>query len=223
MLVNVKEFLDQADIKEALYPGKRIVKPCKQIGQYKNHCVVVDWRDPETISIDVKPGLSGKTLIPEVIKEYPVYLQMPTYVKIDVVNDNDDEDDEDEGEEGKSKGKSGGGGKKMAKKKTLEDIDLIAARFGKSAQGSIPSLGEIKEMMVMGVQIAKEAFGNAFGELTKQISHAKISATEVLSKAADLVTKVQPPSFMKPKGNETQTYNYDREKNANIGVKMTMG
>ncbi len=221
MLVNVKEFLDHADVQEALYPGKRIVKPCKHIGQYKNHCVVIDWRDPETINIDVRPGLSGKLLAPEVVKQYPVCFQMPTHVKIKVVNDNEDgEDDEEEGKG--SKGKSGGGGKKPAKKKkmSLEDIELIAARFGDSAEGKIPLLGEIKEMMVMGVEIAKESFANAFSELTNQIKHAKISATEILAKAADLVTRVQPPSFIKPKGDETVKYSYDRRKNENIGFKM---
>ncbi len=222
MQVNIKEFLTKADIKEALYPGKRIVKPCKQIGEYKNHCVVVDWRDPDNIQIDIRPGLSGKHLAPEIAKKYPVCFQMPTQVKIKVTNDNDE--DEDESEEGKSKGKSsgGGGGKKPAKKK-LDDIGLIAARFGDSAEGSIPTLGEVKEMMVMGVEIAKEAFGNAFSELTRQIGHAHIAATEVLAKAADLVTRVAPPSFMEAKGDETANYKYDRNKNADIGFKMSLG
>ncbi len=216
MLVDVQKFLDYADIKEALYPGKRLVKPCKQVGQYKNHCVVLDWRDPDVIRIDVKPGISGKQLAPEVIKEYPVCFQAPTYVKIEVVNDNDDEEEDEEGEKGK-KGKSGGGGKQPAKKK-LEDIEKIAARFGESVQGKIPSLGEIKEMVVMGMEIAKEGFALAFAELTRQIEHAKISATEILAKSADLVTKVTPPAFLKPTGDETVTYKYDRDKNADIGV-----
>ena len=229
MLVNVKEFLEHADIQEALYPGKRLVKPCKQIGQYKNHCIVIDWRDPEVISIDIKPGISGKQLAPEVVKEYPVCFQTPTYVKIKVTNDDKEkegeEDGEENGEEGKSKGKSGGGGSKKPaqKKKSLEDIQLIAARFSESAEGHIPSLGEIKEMMVMGVEIAKEAFGAAFTELTRQINHARISATEILAKSADLVTRVTPPGFLKPKGNETQVYKYDREKNADIGIGMNLG
>lgn len=223
MHVNVKEFLVEADIKDTLYPGKRIVKPCKQIGEFKNHCVVVDWRDPETIKLEVLPGLSGRHLAPEMVKEYPVCFQSPTYVKIDVVNDNDDEEDEES--EGKgSKGKSGGGGKKMAKKKKLEDIEVIAARFGDSAEGKVPTLGDIKEMVVMGVQLAKESFTSAFGELTKQIKQAKITTTEVLAKAAkNMVTRVEPPSFMKPKGDETAQYKYDRDKNADIGFRMSLG
>lgn len=220
MQVNILEFLDRADIKEALYPGKRIVKPCKQIGEYKNHCVVIDWRDPETIELDIRPGLCGKILAPEITKKYPVCFQMPTNVKIEIISKKKKKKDKEEEEE---KGKSGGGsGKKPAKKK-LEDIELIGSRFEKSVQGKVPKLGEIKEMMVMGKEIAKEAFGNAFTELTKQIAHAKITATEVLSKAMDLVTKVEPPSFIKPSGQETASYNYDRDKNADIGFKMSLG
>ncbi len=220
MQVNLQNFLNDADFNDGVYPGKRTVKPCKQVGEFKNHCVVVDWRDPNTIKLDVRPGLSGKRLAPEVIKQYPVCFQTPTSVTIKVVNDNSD-DEEEEGK-GKSSGKGGSGGKKPAKKK-LEDIDLISARFEKSADGAIPSLGEIKEMMVMGMQIAKEAFGQAFGELTKQIGHAKIAATEVLAKAADVVTRVTPPEYVTPKGDETATYQYDREKNADIGMKMSLG
>lgn len=222
MHVNIQEFLDLADIKESAYPGKRIVKPCKQIGEYKNHCVVIDWRDPENLILDIRPGLSGKILAPEIAKQYPVCFQMPTSVKISVENDNKKkESDEDEEE---SKGKSGGGGgKKPAKRKKLEDIEKIGMRFEQSVEGKIPSKGMIKEMIVMGKVIAKQAFQNAFTELTKQIQHAKITVTEILSKAADLVTRVEPPSFITPKGNETTQYTYDRDKNADIGFKITLG
>ena len=225
MQINVKQFLIDADITEAVYPGKRIIKQCKQVGEYKNHCVIVDWRDPETITIDIKPGLSGKHLAPEIVKKYPVSFQMPTHVVIKVTNDNSNEDedeDEDEEDEGKSKGKSGGGGKKPARKK-LEDIEVIAARFGDSAEGEIPTKGNIKEMVIMGVEIAKNAFGAAFAELTEQIHHAHLVMTEVLAKAADMVTRVQPPEFIEPKGDETALYNYDRDRNADIGFKMSLG
>lgn len=220
MRINFKKFLKSANITEELYPGKKIVKTCQHAGEYKNHCVVIDWRSPNTINIDVRPGVTGKNLPADLLKKYPVCLQMPTSVKIKVV-DAEDAKDEDEEEEGK-KGKSGGGGKKPAKKK-LEDIELIAARFGDMAEGKIPSMGDIKEMIVMGVQLAAESFENAFSELTRQISHTKITATEILAKAADIVTKVQPPSFMEAKGDETAGYSYDRDKNADIGMRMTLG
>lgn len=220
MKVNILEFLDHADVKDSLYPGKRIVKPCKQIGEYKNHCVVIDWRDPSTIELNIRPGLSGKVLAPEVTKKYPVCFQMPTVVKINVLSKKKKKKDDEEEEE---KGKSGGGGGKKPAKKKLDDIELIGSRFEKSVQGKIPKLGEIKEMMIMGKEIAKEAFGNAFAELAKQIAHAKITVTEILAKAADVVTKVAPPSFMEPSGEETASYNYDRDKNADIGFKMSLG
>ena len=222
MQVDLAKFLEEADITEAFYPGKRIVKPCKQTGEYKSHCVVLDWRTPDTIHIEIKAGLSGKQLAPENLKNYPVCFQMPTYVNIKVTNDNDqNEDDDDDDEEGKSsKGKSGSGGKKPAKKKKkLEDIAMIAERFGKTAEGNIPSLGEITEMVVLGVEMAKNAFATAFSELTKQIGHAKVSATELLAKTSNLVKRVAPPGFLKPKGDETEKYKYDREKNADIGMR----
>jgi len=174
MHIDIKNFLNDADIQEELYPGKRLIKSCKQMGEFKNHCVVMDWRDPETLKIEIQPGLSGKQLAPEIQKKYPVCFQMPTYVKIKVTNDNDGSEEDEDESKGKS-GKSGGGsGKKPAKKK-LEDIAVIAARFGHEAEGKIPSVGEVKE------------------------------------------------EFMQPVGDETAQYQYDREKNANIGMKMSLG
>lgn len=221
MQVDLKNFLEDADIQEAFYPGKRIVKPCKQTGEYKSHCVVLDWRDPDMIHIEIKAGLSGKHLAPENLKFYPVCFQMPTYVNIKVTNDNHDAEDEDEEDEDEksSKGKGGGGGKKPAKKKRkLEDIAAIAARFGKKAEGHIPAMGKIVDMVVLGVEMAKDNFGAAFKELTNQIGHAKVSATQILAKTSDLITRVTPPGYIKPRGDETQKYKYDREKNADIGM-----
>jgi len=62
MQVNVKQFLEEAGITEAFYPGKRLVHSCRQPGEYKSHCVVLDWRNPDKIKIEVKAGLSGKDL-----------------------------------------------------------------------------------------------------------------------------------------------------------------
>jgi hypothetical protein len=218
MNVNIKEFLEESEIPDSLYPGKRVVKPCKHTGEFKSHCVVFDWRNPEELLVEVKPSLTGKHLAPENLKPYPVCFQMPTYVKIAVTNDNDeDEEDEKEGRGGKSSG-SGGGGRKPAKRK-LEDIELIAARFGSSAEGKAPVLGKITDMMVMGVKIAKEAFTATFAELGRQIKQAKVSATEIPSKSGSFVKRVQPPSYVTPKGDETVKYRYDRMKNADIGLK----
>ena len=99
MKVNVEKFLAEAGITEPFYPGKRLVHPCRLPGEFKSHCVVLDWRDPARIRIEVKPGLSGKDLAVAQVKQYPVSFQTPTFVEIEIVNDNASartEDDEDE-------------------------------------------------------------------------------------------------------------------------------
>ncbi len=213
MQVNVQQFLEEAGVKEPFYPGKRIVLPCAQTGEFKSHCVVLDWRVPEKIHLEIKPGLSGTDLEPKKLKKYPVSLQMPTYVEIEVINDNEAEEEE----EGKSSsGKSGSGGKKPK-------VNKMASAFGDVVDGKIPALGKVIEMVVMGSEIAAEAFGDVLQKLTKQISQAKISTTALLAQAGKVITKVMPPSFMEPKGDETVKYQYDQEKNADIGFKMTLG
>jgi hypothetical protein len=223
MQVNVKQFLEESGITEAFYPGKKLVHTCRQPGEYKSHCVVLDWRNPEKIRIEVKAGLSGKDLEPAKLKYYPVSFQTPTYVDIEVVNDNDDEK-EDEEEKGKgSSGKGGSGGKKP-KKNNLDAMKLMASEaFGDVMEGKVPELGNIKEMVVLGTQIAAEAYGNVMGKLAHGIAHAKVSTTDMLSQAGKFVTKYMPPSFMKPTGDEQASYKYDREKNADIGYKAGLG
>jgi hypothetical protein len=220
MLLNIKKFLKEAGITEALYPGKRLVKKCKIPGEYKSHSVIFDWRDPDKLRLEVKAGLSGKDPENKELRKYPVSLQTPTYVEIDMKSEKKSEDEE--GEEGKSSGKSGGGGK-QPKMKNLEDVEMIAGRFGDSAEGKVPEQGTVREIVVMGLQVAKEAFETIISELAKQINHAVIATTELLAKAGELVTRVQPPSFLKPKGDETAKYKYDREKNADIGFRPTFG
>jgi len=214
MQVNVKEFLEQSGITEPFYPGKRLVHKMQQPGEFKSHCVVLDWRNPDKIRIEVKAGISGRDLEPSKLKNYPVSFQTPTYVDVEIVNDNE----EDEEEEGKSSGKGGGGGKKPARK--LEDVAAFAAdAFGKVVDAAAPEAGKIVEMVVLGTKIAQEGFANAMGALANGMAHMKISATDMLASAGKLVTKVEPPSFMKPKGDETAKYSYSQEKNADIGYR----
>ena len=103
MKVNIRQFLDDAGIEDPLYPGKRLVQKCKQTGEFKSHCVVLDWRAPDRLHMEIKAGLSGKQLEPKDLKHYPVCFQSPTYIDIAVPNDNkgqkDDEDDDEEDEE----------------------------------------------------------------------------------------------------------------------------
>lgn len=213
MQVNVKQFLEESGITEAFYPGKRLVHKCQQPGEYKSHCVVLDWRNPDKIRIEVKAGLSGRDLEPSKLKYYPVSFQTPTYVDVEIVNDNEDEE-----EEGKASGKGGGGGKKPARK--LEDVAAFASEaFGKVVDAAAPEVGKIVEMVILGTQIAKEGYANAMGALASGMAHMKIGATDLLASAGKLVTKVEPPSFMKPKGDETAKYSYSAEKNADIGYR----
>lgn len=219
MQVNVKEFLKEAGITDAFYPGKRLVKQCRQSGDFKSHCVVFDWRDPSKIRVEVKAGLSGKDLEPKKLKYYPVSFQAPTYVDVEIVNDNEDED---ETEGSGSKGKSGSGGKKP--KKDLKSMKSLAMNaFGTAMEGKIPDLGKVVDMVVAGTEIAKEAYGRVLEKFAQQIEHGKIAATDLLAKAGDYVTKYTPPSFMKPTGDEQVTYKYDREKNADIGFSRNLG
>jgi hypothetical protein len=216
MQVNIKEFLEESNITEAFYPGKKLVHSCKQTGEYKNHCVVMDWRDPSKVRIEIKAGMSGKDLTPEKLKYYPVSLQSPTYVDIEIVNDNDEKEEEEE--EGKSKGKSGSGSKGIKKKKRLA-MDA----FSNVVEGKTPDVGKIVEMVVMGTKIAADAYANVMGKLAHGIQHAKISTTDMLVQAGKFVTKYTPPAFMKPTGDEQATYQYDREKNADIGYRPGLG
>lgn len=217
MQLNIKKFLEEAEITESIYPGKRFVKSCRQAGDYKSHCVVIDWRDPSKMRIEVKAGLSGKDLEPKRLKYYPVSFQAPTYVDIEIVNDNNaTEDDEDS--KGKASGKKGGGGKGLKK-----GLNSMANAFGEAIEGKIPEIGDIVDMVIAGTEIAKDAYGRVMEKFAQQIQHGKIAATDLLAKAGDYVTKYTPPAFMKPTGDEQATYNYDREKNADIGFTRTVG
>ena len=219
MKVNVKEFLKESGITEAFYPGKKLVHSLRQTGEFKSHCVVLDWRNPDKIRIEIKAGLSGKDLEPKKLKYYPVCFQTPTYVEIEMVEGNDNTEDESGDEEGKSKSSSSGGGGKSPKK-SLESMKLMATEaFGSVREGKVPELGKIVEMVVMGMTVAKEAYGAVMGTLAHQVHHAKITATDLLASAGKSVTKYMPPSFMAPRGDETAKYKYDREKNADIGYR----
>ena len=215
MQVNIKEFMKDCSIDEPFYPGKRLVKSLRQPGEFKSHCVVFDWRDPDKIRVEVKAGLTGRTLVVEKLKQYPVSFQSPTFMEIDVR----DAIFEDEEEEGKGKSSSSGGGKGQKKKKLSDLNGLMSQAFADISEGKTPDIGKLKEMVVMGMEIASDAFEAVFDKFKQQVDHGKIATTELLAKAGALVTKFTPPSFMKPSGNEDAVYKYDRNKNENIGMR----
>ncbi len=198
MKIKIEEFIEKTGLKEPLYPGKRMVQTCA-VGPFKSHCIVYDWRDPDQLIIEIKAGTSGHALPFKELKNYPVSFQADTHVIIEISNR---EEEEGEG----AKGKAGGSGKRAPKeKKSLTG-------FMQVAEGKIPDAGQIVEMVVMGKEIAMEAFGQVFEALANQIEKLKISPTDLLAKASNLITKYTPPAFMEAKGDEQATYNYDRDK-----------
>lgn len=213
MNVNVPELLKECGVEEPLYPGKRLVQKMPQPGEFKSHCVVYDWRKPDTLHIEVKAGHTGNHMEPKDLAKYPVSFQAATFVDIDVSANDDDSE-----EEGSS-GKKGGGGKGLKKKKLNEALNA----FSEVVEGKIPELGDIKRMVVMGKEIAKEAFGPVMEALTAQISAMKITPTDILSKAGKFITKYAPPAALAPKGDEDKPYKYDREKNAPMFGGMAPG
>ena len=194
MNVQIEKLLAKTGLTEPLYPGKRFVQTCA-IGPFKSHCVVYDWRDPEHLKIEIRAGTNGKPLPVDELKKYPISFQADTHVVIKIAND----EEEGEGKQGKS-----GSGSKSPKKSKMG--------FMKVAEGKIPGIGMITELVVMGKEIAAEAYGRVMDTLVTQIEKLKVSPTDLMAKAGDFVTKYTPPSFMQPKGDEQASYSYDREK-----------
>ena len=85
--------------------------------------------------------------------------------------------------------------------------------FASAVEGALPEFGKITEMVFMGKKIAEDAYEAVLNKLSIQVEHAKISTSELMAAAGKLVTKFTPPAFLKPKGDETKVYKYNREKN----------
>lgn len=226
MQVNIKEFIEQSGLDEPFYPGKRLIKLCPQPGEYKSHCVVYDWRNPECIRIEIKAGLSGRDMPANDLVKYPVSFQAPSFIEIDVHSgemrsvegSSDDDEDEDSGSSG-SKGKSGGG-KRPAKKKSFS---LSMSSFASAVVGLVPENGIVSQIVIMGKEIAKNAYESVVHKFITQIEHAKISTSDLMAAAGKLVTKFTPPAFLKPKGDENKVYKYNREKNEVMFTGMMPG
>ena len=204
MHVQIREFLDHAGVEEAIYPGKRLLVKCPQPGEFKSHCVVIDWKNPALLHLEVKAGLSGHDLKPVEMKKYPVSFQARTYLEI--ATDQDNEEDE----EGRGSSGRGGGGGKAPKMKKLSES---GGAFHRVVEGKIPELGEIKKMVVMGKEIAREAYGQVMEKLAEQIRNMKIATTDLMAEAGKFVTRYTPPAYMKSRGDEDAKYKYDRIKN----------
>jgi hypothetical protein len=218
MQVNIKDLVDQAGLSDPLYPGKKLVKKYPLPGEYKSHCIVFDWHDSKLLRVELKAGLSGRTLDLKDLKNYPVSYQAPTYLNIVTGQDNEVEakEDDEEGEEGEEgKGKSGGGkGKKPAKR--LEDQTISLKAFGRVMDGEIPTMGEIQKFVIMGKEIAKEAFAQAFENLKEQLHQTKVMAMDLMKGVNDIIVKATPGGGLEARGDETVKYKYDAEKTAGM-------
>lgn len=209
MQVNIQELVKETGLDEKVYPGKKLVKKYVQPGEFKSHCVVFDWRS-ELLRVELKAGITGRALDLSDLKKYPVCYQAPTFLEL--ITSNDDEVEDEEEEEG-SKGKSGGGGKKPATKK-LEDSDLSLNAFDKVTEGKVPDTAKIDKFVVMGKELAQEAFAQAFENLKEQLHQTKVMAMDIMKDIGDLIQKATPGGGLEAKGDESIKYKYDSEKTA---------
>ena len=214
MKVDINDLLESAGLKdEPFYPGKRVVKKFIQHGEHKSHCMVFDWHDGKNLRIELKAGMNGTTLSAKELHHYPVSFQAPTYLDIEPEAKNDNTEDEDDGETSAS-GKGGGGGKKPSQKK-LEDRNLTSMNaFSKMADGAISTLGDIKKFVIMGKEIAKDSYAQAFENLKIQLKQTKIMAMDLMKGVSDIIHKATPGGGLSAKGDETIKYKYDAERTA---------
>lgn len=225
MQTNIKEFLAECGVEESFYPGKRLVRGCPISGDHKSHSVVFDWRHPEAIRVEVRAGITGRELSAKDLVLYPVSFQAPTFAEFRVaangnlLGEGDREDEDEEGD--RSSGKGGGGGKRP-KLTDKEKMGVSLRSFGDVVKGQTPEAAELKRLVVMGMEIAKEAWGSVLSVMKEQVAKTNIKATDMLAKAGKFVTRYTPPAFLQAKGDETAVYQYNREKNEPMfGMNLT--
>lgn len=104
------EFFDMVGLQEPLHPGEKKVIPVRSEKVGASYSIIYDWRsDLHKIRVEIKPGLTGRDLSPERMKEVPPSLKTPIYVEA-AVNFDDGTIETDEKQDKKPK-------KKAAKKK----------------------------------------------------------------------------------------------------------
>lgn len=210
MKVDIRELLQSAGLEsEGFYPGKKLVKKYMQHGEHKSHCMVFTWHD-DLIRAELKAGIHGHNLDAKELRHFPVSFQAPTYVEIEAGNDNIEDEDEEGGE---TSGKGGGGGKKPKMKKPEQSLTSMNA-FTKMADGAVNTLGEIRKFVIMGKEIAREAYAQAFDNLKAQLSQSKIMAMDLMKGVSDIIQKATPGGGLSARGDETVKYRYDAEKTA---------
>lgn len=197
MKVNVIELSNSAMLDEPLYPGKRLVKKYAVPGDHKSHCVVFDWHETRQLHVELKAGLTGRSIDAKELRQYPVSYQAPTYLDIMFVDADDEET------EGKSGGDSGG---------------LSMKAFGKAMGGKIPTRGEIKKFVVMGKELAKESYAAAYENLKAQLAQVKVMAIDLMQ---GVIKRATPGGGLQAKCDEVIKYKYDAEKTAPMFGGMT--
>lgn len=212
MRFNIVELLKSLGVEETLYWGKRLIRALPQPGQYKNHSIVVNWREPERIRVELKAGLSGKTMTAKELANYPLQFQSETFFEMTVDTKGDAEDDGDaKGEKGRA-GNAGKGGAAGHKHKRTREEGL-SGFFASAHSEKVPTHAKLTKGVVMGMEIAREALDGVFTQFCEQVKHAKILATDLLASAGKAITRFTPPPFMAARGDEDKVYKYDRVKN----------
>ena len=218
MQVDIKELIAATGRGLSLYPGKKLVVKYQQPGEYKSHCVTMDWRT-DTLRVDLKAGLSGRDIEAKELAKYPVSFQAPTYFELMPVNDIEDEDGEDE-QEGKGKG---GSGRRKPKQKKIEEGESPLSAFDKVTDGKVPEKADIAKFVVMGKELAQDAFAAAYESFQEQLHQTKLMALDIMKSATDMVKKATPGGGLQAKGNETVSYQYDADRNAPLFGGMAPG
>lgn len=220
MKVDINELLQSAGLEgESFYPGKKLIKKYVQHGEFKSHCAVFDWHDGDLFRFEITAGMNGHTPNAKDLRHYPVSFQAATYIDIKTSNDNA-EDDED-GETSAS-GKSGGGGKKPSRNPDIE-TEVSLSAFSRIADGAVSTLGEVQKFVVMGKEIAKEAYAQAFENLKEQLSQTKIMVMDLMKDVAGIIQKATPGGGLDARGDETIKYKYDSEKTSPMFGGLTPG
>jgi hypothetical protein len=212
MRFNIANLLDRIGITDTLYWGKRVVRALPQPGSFKSHSVVVNWAEPERIRIDLRAGLTGKTLSARELANYPLQFQSDTFFEL-AVKAETDEGDEKSGDAARGRAGSGSKGGGGGRKPGLRADDRLSGLFSSAHSEKIPTHARLSKGVVMGMEIGQGALERVFDMFCDQIKHARVLATDLLASAGKAITRFTPPPFMAPRGDEDKVYKYDREKN----------
>lgn len=212
MRVHIAELLEKLGLEDTmLYWGKRLVRALPQPGQFKSHSVVTHWHSPDQIRIELRAGLSGKTMTAKDLAQYPLQFQSETFFDFDVNDTKQNNQTKKDGKaSGDTKGSKGGSGGKGLRRKLSDDG--LSAAFAKTDE-KIPTHATLVRGVIMGMEIGKSALETVFDMFCKQVHGARVLASDLLAAAGKAITRYTPPPFMEPKGNEDKVYRYSREKN----------